>query len=512
MAGAQFNVTDPDAGTLVAVDDVVCFTTGTVEVAATPNGGLLVPDGYVVRYVLTQGSDLVIRQLGTSPSFLVSESGNYTIHTFVFPADLDLSAVVPGVTTGGDVLALLAANNICASLDVAGAPVVAEECAPVCTASAGTISAITSSVCLVDGAATISASPNGDAIVPAGYQTIHVLTQGPGLVIVNAGPVPSFDVTALGDYTLHTLVYDPATLDPGIVELGVTTGFDVNSLLIQGGGTICAGLDVTGAPVSVIECNDECSADAGNIVAADFIVCRQGGSATLVGVPAGNAIVPAGYQTLYVLTRGFGLTIRQVSTTPQFTVEQLGFYTIHTLVYDPATLDLGIVVPGQTTGFDVNALLIQGGGSICASLDVQGAPQIVLGPILCSILGGFNNGIAPQNVDELNNALSAAGLNGSSDEMVMSTIENDAPVSVLNVFPNPTRDQLTLDLSVLTSTDLELSIINGLGQEVFPGTSLNVGQGANRRSIDVSKLPSGAYLIRLTMADKVLTHRFTKVD
>ncbi|MBK9401639.1 MAG: hypothetical protein IPN36_12510 [Bacteroidetes bacterium] len=57
-----------------------------------------------------------------------------------------------------------------------------------------------------------------------------------------------------------------------------------------------------------------------------------------------------------------------------------GIYTIHTLVYDPSTLNLGIVVPGTTTGFDVNALLIQGGGSICASLDVTGAPVIVNDP------------------------------------------------------------------------------------------------------------------------------------
>jgi len=47
------------------------------------------------------------------------------------------------------------------------------------------------------------------------------------------------------------------------------------------------------------------------------------------------------------------------------------------LVYDPLTLDLGIVVPGVTTGFDVNALLIQGGGTICGALDVAGAPIVV---------------------------------------------------------------------------------------------------------------------------------------
>ncbi|MBL0071580.1 MAG: hypothetical protein IPP34_07140 [Bacteroidetes bacterium] len=59
----------------------------------------------------------------------------------------------------------------------------------------------------------------------------------------------------------------------------------------------------------------------------------------------GNAFVPAGYQTIYVLTSGAGLVIEQVNATPSFTVTASGNYTIHTLVYDPATLDLSIVTP-----------------------------------------------------------------------------------------------------------------------------------------------------------------------
>ncbi|HRH69493.1 MAG TPA: T9SS type A sorting domain-containing protein, partial [Flavobacteriales bacterium] len=273
---------------------------------------------------------------------------------------------------------------------------------------------------------------------------------------------------------------------------------------------ICASLDVAGAAFNVDNCEEECTADARTISPDEFIVCRQGGSATLTGVPAGNAVVPAGYQTIYVLTRGQGLVIAGVSTTPAFVVNQLGLWRIHTLVYDPATLDLSGVVPGQTTGFDVNALLIQGGGSICASLDVQGAPFIVVGPILCNILNILNNGLAPQAPAELSTVMNGMGI-GSEDQL-LSTIENDAPMTVMNVFPNPTRDNLNLDLMVFVDTDLELTILNSLGQEALPGTSLNVGQGANRSTLDVSTLPAGAYLIRLTTMEKVVTHRFTKVD
>lgn len=40
-------------------------------------------------------------------------------------------------------------------------------------------------------------------------------------------------------------------MDLGIVEIGVTTGVDVNGLLVQGGGNICAALDVPGAVFNV---------------------------------------------------------------------------------------------------------------------------------------------------------------------------------------------------------------------------------------------------------------------
>jgi hypothetical protein len=363
---------EANAGTLTADLDVVCFIADETVVSATPDGNSVVPDGYSTVYVLTAGPELLIVDVATTPNLLIPAVGAYTIHTLVYdPLTLDLGIVELGVTTGFDVNALLiqGGGTICASLDVAGAPVTAEVCAA-CLANAGNLTADADTVCLVAGSAIISATADGSAVVPDGYTTVYVLTQGPGLVIVGVNLSTDFGVTAAGDYTIHTLVYDPLTLDLSIVEPGVTTGFDVNALLIQGGGTICASLDVTGAPVTVELC-DECLADAGTLTADEAEVCLQSG--VLLAIPDGNSEVPQGFQTIYVLTQGPGLVILAVDATPTFTVTEEGTYTIHTLVYDPLTLDLGIVEPGVTTGFDVNALLIQGGGEICASLDVAGA-------------------------------------------------------------------------------------------------------------------------------------------
>ena len=489
-----------NSGTMIG-GGTVCAATG-ATLTATPNGDANVPDGFSLAYVLTSGAELTIQQLGATPEFQVNGGGLFTIHAFVFPSDLDLSVVVPGTTTGVDVLNLVAANGICASLDVAGAAFLVN--AP----DAGSLTADAKQACLVGGSATISATPNGNSNTPTGYSLAYVLTSGDDLVIQQIAAEPTFVVNSVGYYTIHTFVF-PSDLDLSGVLLGITTAGDVLGLLEA--NNVCASLDVTGAPVKVSFCHKACDADAGSIKPTSFVVCRQGGTATLSAVPAGNAVVPDGYQTLYVLTRGPGLTITQVSATPEFTVQHLGLYRIHTLVYDPATLDLSIVQFGQTSGFDVNGLLVQGGGSICASLDVHGAPQIVLGPFICSFIHHFNNGMEPQNMDEMN-AVIASGMNSASAEMVMNTIEKDLPLNVLSMYPNPTRDLMTIDMVVLVDTDLELSVLNTLGQEVLPGTSLNVGRGANRSVVDVSTLPSGSYLVRLTMNDRVLTQRFTKVD
>ncbi|MCA0154073.1 hypothetical protein, partial [Winogradskyella vincentii] len=51
-----------------------------------------------------------------------------------------------------------------------------------CLADAGTLTATSAQVCSA-GEVTISAHPNGDAVVPNDYSVLYVLTQGEGLVI-----------------------------------------------------------------------------------------------------------------------------------------------------------------------------------------------------------------------------------------------------------------------------------------------------------------------------------------
>lgn len=362
---------DANAGTLTLDAGTACFEGEAVSISATPDGNASVPAGFETLYVLTSGQDLVIEAAAAAPAFQVTATGLYTIHTLVYdPATLDLDAIVFGETTGGEVNSLLiqGGGTICASLDVAGAPVTVVSC---CAAEAGTLQANFNTVCFVEGSATMDATPGGDAVVPDGFETIYLLTTGEDLIIQQGSFTPAFVVTSTGDYTLHTLVYDPNTLDLGTVVFGVTSGLAVNALLVQGGGDICASLDVDGASITVELC---CGADAGTLIADDVNVCYPNAPVTISATVDAEAVVPTDFQTVYVLTSGIDLVIENAGADPSFEVDAAGLYTIHTLVYDPATLDLGTIVFGETTGGQVNGLLIQGGGTICAALDVAGAP------------------------------------------------------------------------------------------------------------------------------------------
>ncbi|MEL6923982.1 MAG: hypothetical protein AAFO94_08030, partial [Bacteroidota bacterium] len=125
-----------------------------------------------------------------------------------------------------------------------------------CKADAGSLSANEPTVCQENGFATITASPAGGLNVPAGFNVAYVLTRGEELVIERISQTPTFVVSGLGRYTIHTLVYNPVTINPALIDLGVATGFDVNALLEQGGGDICGALDVTGAVFNITECGD----------------------------------------------------------------------------------------------------------------------------------------------------------------------------------------------------------------------------------------------------------------
>jgi len=456
---AQGNCTAA-AGTLRGYKPTDCLQPGGTIIGAISNGGQVVPPGYQVRWVLTKGTDLIIQAVGNVQHFTVTSTGFYTIHRLVYnPATLDLGVVELGVTPAAAVNGLLiqGGGTICAALDLVGTSVNVDN------PDAGTLTALNAAPCLEDGVVNLDAVVATAPYVPEGYSVVYVLTEGPGLTIINAGSEPSFQVDAPGSYTIHTLVYDPATLNLSVVQLGTTTGFDVNGLLLQGGGLICAALDVPGAAFNVEVCEEPCLANAGTLTGSEY-GCLGADGLLIGATPNGDSIVPAGYSVLYVLTSGAELTIQNVNTEPSFTVSAEGLYTIHTLVYDPATLDLSIVELGVTTGIDVlNAVIAN---NICASLDVDG--------VKFKIADCGNNG-----------QFSVAAWPTAANEELYIRVQHNA-------------------------TRAELSVFNLHGEMILPARSLGAGETVTR--LDLNGLPVGSYMVRVMSSNRVVSQRFMRVD
>ncbi len=299
------------AGAVAIVPGATCTpVAGTVEFATRAGntgpgcGNSDAADGVWYSFVATS----------TTHTITVAPSSSFNVQFQVFEGDcsapVELECVVGsdfGVTTSRAVDGLEIGNTYLVRVAdwYSGSPLTPTFtiCIAACNADAGTLTADMATVCYEGAPVTISATANAAPVVPSGFEVVYVLTSGAGLVIQGTATEASFVVDATGLYTIHTLVYDPTTLDLGAIVPGVTTGGNVNALLVQGGGEICGSLGVAGAPVTVQVCAD-CDADAGTLTAVEPTVCFVAPEVTVSATPNGDVVVPSDFETLYLLTVG----------------------------------------------------------------------------------------------------------------------------------------------------------------------------------------------------------------
>ena len=376
-----------------------------------------------------------------------------------------------------------------------------------CTADAGTLQATSSMVTLTGDSVMISATADGNSNIPHGYSSIFVLTSGEDLVIEKVNGTPEFTVTEAGLYTIHTLVYDGREdsanyLNLGVVQFGTTTGGDVLGLV--GANGLCAALDVTGAPITVEEDTAKCNAFSGTMYSKNPISCLSNGRAIISAKTNRTPVIPNGYKQLYVLTEAYSLTILKVSEAPKFEVNHAGFYRIHSLVYNPQTLDLSVVVPGQTTGFDVVNLIKS--NNICASLDAKGAINLVIGSKwFCYFFNKyFNRG---------NSSASARGGNDFDMDRFVDNYDSYeafkkdfiATNSKSKFFPNPVVNTLKVELELFENEVMNYSIIDIRGRNIVSGIARNLEFGL--QNIDTRRLTSGMYLVQFVSEYRTITKK-----
>jgi len=84
-------------------------------------------------------------------------------------------------------------------------------------------------------------------------------------------------------------------------------------------------------------------------------------------------------------------------------------------------------------------------------------------------------------------------------EAQMSSLESLSDYDV-SIFPNPADVEINVRLS--SDKNFEIEIVNALGEKLI--------SARNQNRIDISKLPSGVYFIKVFSSDKLITRKFIK--
>jgi Secretion system C-terminal sorting domain len=110
----------------------------------------------------------------------------------------------------------------------------------------------------------------------------------------------------------------------------------------------------------------------------------------------------------------------------------------------------------------------------------------------------YGNNVFVDDIAVQNAACSTIGV----DEAVATSV-------TMAAFPNPTSSATTFNYSIPTSGDVNISVINMLGERVMNLNKGTLGAGSYTEVLDFNNLSAGLYLINLTSNNKVSTLRLT---
>ncbi|RZK41989.1 MAG: T9SS type A sorting domain-containing protein, partial [Hymenobacter sp.] len=104
----------------------------------------------------------------------------------------------------------------------------------------------------------------------------------------------------------------------------------------------------------------------------------------------------------------------------------------------------------------------------------------------------------------------AAGCISPSDEINFTLPATESPLTDINLilYPVPTNSVLNLGFELYEKGDLQLSIWNSIGQQVYHSNSAVIVFGKYDSSINTSRLPSGNYVLRIKIGSKNYSKKF----
>ena len=97
-----------------------------------------------------------------------------------------------------------------------------------------------------------------------------------------------------------------------------------------------------------------------------------------------------------------------------------------------------------------------------------------------------------------------------SGTLALGAFVTTQPFSIEKAYPNPVKDVVTIDLQCDKSGDVQVSLINILGNEVKRWDNFFLNPGDQKLKIDLSQFKSGVYILRITKKGQTKTQILKK--
>lgn len=143
----------------------------------------------------------------------------------------------------------------------------------------------------------------------------------------------------------------------------------------------------------------------------------------------------------------------------------------------------------------VNASGGQGGAGVMYEVDAV-TGQIIWGPYNAQSQKGFRYECDYPGIIALESYIYPNGTITTSCFDATATIENTI-ADALTIFPNPTKGVVTLRFETLVAQDVNVNILNSLGQQIYSNHLTN-HIGLVNEKIDLSSFSEGLYFIKIT--------------
>jgi hypothetical protein len=239
-----------------------------------------------------------------------------------------------------------------------------------------------------------------------------------------------------------------------------------------------SGCSATSSPTTV---NVNVSTEPTIVVNGPLEFC-EGGSVTL-------SVEPAGAFNTFLWNNG--------PSTGSILVTESGTYAIQVIDLNNCLNSVTLSNPIVVTVWNPTPEVVQNGGV----LQVINGPFATYqwfrngSPLPGAVAGSLSPDLSGNYTVQVTDANGCTGISSNFEFTFVGISENNGPYS-LNIYPNPSNGQFTVEADLGGSTDVTLIVKDVLGRQLMQPERIE-GASSFRRSFDISHLTNGVYYVQI---------------